>query len=430
MRITILNGSADAQNKSFDDHLHRLTDTLITRQHQVTTLTLRAMEIKQCVGCWGCWVKTPGECVIADDSHQVCRAVINADFVLFASPMVMGFPSALLKRTMDRLIPLVHPYIVVDQGEAHHLARYANYPRLGLLLEKSDGVDGQDIQITSEVFSRTALNLKTRLAFTKLTTDSVETVAQAIANAGHQSSQPPSEPSTVVVGLKRSTGLVPSRLTVLNGSPRGKTGNTQVLLERLVQGFEANAGRTHEMLHLIRVREAGRLRQAFTEAECVLLGFPLYTDAMPGLVKAFIEALQPLCGRARNPALGFLVQSGFPEAAHSRYVEKYLEKLALRLGSPYVGTLVKGGAEGVRFIPPDANPPLFDTLHQLGEAFGKTGQFDSTLVRQLAKPERFPRVLAPAYKLMLRTKAATSYWDNQLEENGAYENRFAQPYVN
>jgi hypothetical protein len=95
-----------------------------------------------------------------------------------------------------------------------------------------------------------------------------------------------------------------------------------------------------------------------------------------------------------------------------------------------VGTLVKGGAEGVRFTPPEASPPLFELLHQLGEAFGKTGQFEAALVRKLAKPERFPRVLAPAFKLMLKTKVATSYWDNQLEENGAYENRFAQPYAN
>jgi hypothetical protein len=94
-----------------------------------------------------------------------------------------------------------------------------------------------------------------------------------------------------------------------------------------------------------------------------------------------------------------------------------------------VGTLVKGGAEGVRFTPPEASPPFFDTLRQLGEAFGKTGQFDSTLVRQLAQPERYPRVLAPVFKLMLKTKAATSYWDDQLEKNGAYENRFAQPYI-
>jgi len=29
----------------------------------------------------------------------------------------------------------------------------------------------------------------------------------------------------------------------------------------------------------------------------------------------------------------------------------------------------------------------------------------------------------------LKTKLATSYWDNRLRENGAYEQRFARPYA-
>ena len=48
---------------------------------------------------------------------------------------------------------------------------------------------------------------------------------------------------------------------------------------------------------------------AFEKAECVLLGFPLYTDAMPGIVKAFIDRLEPFIGRKHNPPIGFLVQS-------------------------------------------------------------------------------------------------------------------------
>jgi len=41
-------------------------------------------------------------------------------------------------------------------------------------------------------------------------------------------------------------------------------------------------------------------------------------------------------GKSRgNPPLGFIVQSDFPEGLHWRYVERYLEKLAARSGSPY-----------------------------------------------------------------------------------------------
>ena len=92
----------------------------------------------------------------------------------------MGFPSALLKKVSDKLIPLVHPYIVVDQGEAHHLARYNHYPKFGLLLEKSAGSDDEDLEIITEIFSRTALNMKSALAFSKLAYAPITEVSHAI----------------------------------------------------------------------------------------------------------------------------------------------------------------------------------------------------------------------------------------------------------
>jgi multimeric flavodoxin WrbA len=387
------------------------------------------MEIQHCLGCWGCWVRTPGECVIEDDSADVARAVINADFALFASPLSMGFLSATLKRTMDKLIPLVHPYLAEDQGEVHHLARYEAYPLAGLLLAKGDDTDDQDVQIVSDIFSRTMLNFKSQRAFTKLIDDPVDAVADAIVSAERQPDwAPPRSPTAAIPGLHPYEGPAPTRLTVFNGSPRGKAGNTELMLAEFIRGFVTAGGRCDETVHLIRSDNRESLRQRFAEAESVLLGFPLYTDAMPGVVKALIEALAPLVGRKDNPPLGFLVQSGFPEAAHSRYVERYLQKLTVRLGSPYIGTIVKGGGEGTRQRPPKANQALFDTLHQLGEGFGRTGRLNPTLLQELAKPERFPKIAVPILKLMAKTPIAQLWWNQQLKANDAYAQRFARPY--
>ncbi len=179
MNIVILNGNPDANQTTFDAYLQRLSDRL-TPAHEVTTLALREMEIKYCIGCFGCWVKTPGECIIEDDSRTVRRAVIHSDLVLFASPVIMGFYSALLKKVADKFIPLIHPYITVDQGEAHHKPRYETYPLVGLLLEKGEDTDDKDIEIITDIHQRTALNFKSSLAFAKLTTDPVEEVARAI----------------------------------------------------------------------------------------------------------------------------------------------------------------------------------------------------------------------------------------------------------
>ncbi len=180
MNVTILNGNPHADNLQFEEYLKRLHAELEKGGSHVAALTLREMKIRHCTGCWGCWVKTPGECLAKDDSADVCRAVINADWVIFASPMVMGFPSTLLKKTVDKLIPLVHPYIVVEGGEAHHQARYPSYPAFGLLLEREPSGDEEDIAITSTIFSRTARNIKSSLKFTRLTNQPVAEVAHEI----------------------------------------------------------------------------------------------------------------------------------------------------------------------------------------------------------------------------------------------------------
>lgn len=141
MNITILDGNPSPDNIAFDGYLGGLAEALQSGGHAVTVLPLRDMEIQTCTGCWGCWVKTPGECVAKDDSAEVCRAAIHSDLVLHASPVIMGFYSALLKKAADKMIPLVHPYVTADQGEAHHWARYDRYPLLGLLLQREANTD-------------------------------------------------------------------------------------------------------------------------------------------------------------------------------------------------------------------------------------------------------------------------------------------------
>ncbi len=173
MKICILNGNPDPGNREFDQYLASLAAGL-TGKHQVDLLELRGLNIDYCVGCWGCWVKTPGECVNRDESELVCRRVINSDLTILASPLRLGFVSSLLKKTMDKLIPLVHPYIVIDRGELHHLQRYEQYPRLGLLLQAGPDYRAEDRDTTSAILRRTALNLKSRLVFSRMISEPLE----------------------------------------------------------------------------------------------------------------------------------------------------------------------------------------------------------------------------------------------------------------
>jgi NAD(P)H-dependent FMN reductase len=418
MNITILNGNPTST--PFDAVLAELGARLQAEGHSLTRFDLRDLSLRYCIGCWGCWVKTPGQCSNGDATCLAMdRAVINADFVLWAAPLKMGFPSSLLKMALDKHLPLIHPYTLVDQGEAHHRKRYAQSPRVGLLLEKEAGTDARDLQIVSDIFCRTALNFKTRLEFSLTSETPPVELARRILDKPARPLPLPGHPGA-------STGVTispPARLTLFNGSPRGKRGNTPIFLEQFAQGF----GGPVETHHLIRLKETGRMVQAFAGAECALLGFPLYTDAMPGMVKHFIEALEALAGRKNNPPVGFLVQSGFPEGLHSRYIERYLEKLAERLGSPYLGSIVRGNGEGVRLMPASATRDLFAGLQALGVGLQREGRFDPQILARLAAPERYPAVLGPLFQLMLRLPMAHAYFDGMLKQNGAYEQRFATP---
>jgi len=215
------------------------------------------------------------------------------------------------------------------------------------------------------------------------------------------------------------------RLTVFNGSPRGEESNTRVLLDHFLNGFTAAEVNTYELAYLVHAEERESFVNLFREAERVLMAFPLYIGAMPAVVKDFIESLEPLCGRKGNPDIGFIVQSGFPEAIQCRHVEHYLEKLAVRLGCGYIGTVIRGGGEAIRAMPAWFNKRFLQSFYELGKAFGETEAFDKQIVPDLAKPEMFSRFRFLVFKLM----AQNLYWNPMLKKNKAFEQRFAKPYA-
>ena len=179
MKIVCLNGSPNAG--SLDEYLEKLDAELTRSGHEIERFDLRSLNLPRCTGCFGCWVKTPGECVSKDASHEISRAVIHADLVLFASPLIMGFTSALLKTATDKLIQLLHPYVTFVQNEMHHAPRYSRYPAWGVIAAPEADTDDEDLAIVRRIYERAALNFKTDLRFMAVSTQSVEEVAHEFA---------------------------------------------------------------------------------------------------------------------------------------------------------------------------------------------------------------------------------------------------------
>jgi len=173
-KITVISGFIDDTYRDMEHALEKLCGGEVFR--------VRDMNIYYCCGCLDCWVKTPGVCRHNDDMPQVLSSVINSDLCIFVSPLRMGFVTAQMKKATDKIIPLVHPYIGVFDGEFHHLKRYKRYPKLGLMIVDSNGEETESHEIVTQVYKRLAINLKTTLTFSVRTAGSLEEVENAISN--------------------------------------------------------------------------------------------------------------------------------------------------------------------------------------------------------------------------------------------------------
>jgi len=220
-----------------------------------------------------------------------------------------------------------------------------------------------------------------------------------------------------------------SSLLLLNGSPRGPRSNSMKMLSRVGEGWTDVGGGQAETLHLARLADFERAVAAYADFDVVLLGMPLYTDAMPALVKEWVEALEPRVGVSGNPRMGFLVQSGFYEALHSRPLERYLAKLPARLGSEYAGTIVRGSGESLQAMPDEANAKLWARLRLLGGQLASQGRFEQVVLSQVAGTERLSPPLAAVAGAACRTPAAQFYWNGRLKKNGVWGRRFDAPYA-
>ena len=97
--------------------------------HTVETVVLSRDEIKPCVGCFGCWIKTPGICAITSDAaNDIASKEVNADALVLLSEITYGGFSADVKSFLDRSVQNILPLFKMYKGEMHHPGRYKRFP--------------------------------------------------------------------------------------------------------------------------------------------------------------------------------------------------------------------------------------------------------------------------------------------------------------
>lgn len=130
MKTLILNG--ERKDESVLSSVHEIiVDTLSLNGWHAETIILREKKIARCTGCFGCWTKTPGACVIDDFGREVARKAAQSDLIIYLTPITFGGYSSELKKAVDRFAcPMLLPFFTKIDGEVHHKARYKPLPCL------------------------------------------------------------------------------------------------------------------------------------------------------------------------------------------------------------------------------------------------------------------------------------------------------------
>ena len=182
MKVLVLSDRKSAEGN--DSLLDALMDLLTDTGHTTQTVTLNREEIHPCIGCFGCWVKTPGKCVITGDiANDVACRVIRSDAVILLSEITYGGFSADIKAFLDRTIQNILPYFEFHNKEMHHQMRYESFP-IWISIGYGDISDSQ-AKTFNRLAQRNALNLRPRkhLELTVRGADELKQAKQVILQA-------------------------------------------------------------------------------------------------------------------------------------------------------------------------------------------------------------------------------------------------------
>ena len=107
---------------------------------EVDYYKLSWLNIHRCDGCYTCWTKTPGECIHKDDMTELRNKYREADLVIFASPLYIFNVTGVLKTFMDRLLPILKPYMLLDEkGYIKHPDRFPEKGDQGFVVFSASG---------------------------------------------------------------------------------------------------------------------------------------------------------------------------------------------------------------------------------------------------------------------------------------------------
>lgn len=215
------------------------------------------------------------------------------------------------------------------------------------------------------------------------------------------------------------------KITAFNGSPKGKKGNTNVIVEAFLEGA-AKAGAETENIFLVEktinhcrgclscwFKTPGKciieddmppLIEKFGKSDIIIFATPLYVDNVTGIMKNFMDRLIPGAnpyvikdenGECKHqisiepPKFIVISNCGFPEQSHFQVLKLLFRRIARNSSSEIIGEIYRGGGGFLAEHPSILKPLVFrykQIVRQAGKEIVENEKISEKTAALLEKP--------------------------------------------
>ncbi len=125
MKVLLLNGSPKGPASNSIQLANAFLQGAREKQElEIQTYDIYAMDLRDCRGCFACWNKTPGQCVIHDDMTKILKGILEADWIVYSFPLYYYSLPSRLKLVFDRQLPFRLPFMDAQNEYGGYPDRY------------------------------------------------------------------------------------------------------------------------------------------------------------------------------------------------------------------------------------------------------------------------------------------------------------------
>lgn len=175
MKVMAINSSARVGVESKTElMLNELASGMREAGAEVRVVNLKDYKVKNCLGCFTCWTKTPGICVLKDDmTKDLFPTWLESDLVILASPLYHFTVNATMKTFIERTLPILEPFFVKYEDQIFHSMRHewrptvvlsvAGFPQMSVfdvLSQYVNYVFGREDKLWGEIYRPAAESMR------------------------------------------------------------------------------------------------------------------------------------------------------------------------------------------------------------------------------------------------------------------------------